>query len=101
MNTHSRQADCRNELFCAHAAILGADTALCRAIMDAATTDACLSLLDAAGMRRAVMESLLDAAQRRLERRVTYDVGAVLFSNEHGFLGQTRTVERILNAWRT
>ena len=30
MNTHSRWADCRTELFCAHAAVCGASTALCR-----------------------------------------------------------------------
>ena len=101
MNTHSRTADCRNELFCAHAAICGADTALCRALMDAATTDACLALLDAAGLRRAVMESLLSAIQRRLDRRTPYDAGAVLFSNAYGVLGQTDAAERILADWRT
>ena len=100
MNTHSKQADCRNELFCAHAAICGADAPLCRALMDAATTDECISLLDAAGLRRAVMESLLAAIQRRLERRVDYAVGAALFSNQYGFLGQTDAAERILAAWR-
>ena len=100
MNTHSRTADCRNELFCAHAAICGADTALCRALMDAATTDACLALLDAAGTRRAVMESLLSAIQRRLDRRIPYDAGAVLFSNAYGVLGQTSAAERILADWR-
>ena len=45
MNTHSRCADCRTELFCAHAALCGADAATCRALMDAATTDACLDIL--------------------------------------------------------
>ena len=99
MNTHSRQADCRNELFCAHAAIHGADTSLCRSLMDAATTDACLALLDAAGLRRAVTDSLLEAVQRRLDRRVSYAVGAVLFSNEYGLLGRTRGAERILKEW--
>ena len=100
MNTHSRMADCRNELFCAHAAIHGADAALCRAIMDAATTDECIALLDAAGRRQAVMDSLLEAIERRLGRRVTYDAGAVLFSNAYGLLGRTRTAERVLASWR-
>ena len=31
MNTHSRCADCRTELFCAHAALCGADAVTCRA----------------------------------------------------------------------
>ncbi len=51
MNTHSNTADCRTELFCTHAALCGADAATCRALMDAATTDACLEILDAAQLR--------------------------------------------------
>lgn len=92
MNSHSRNADCRNELFCAHAAICGADTALCRSLMDAATTDACIALLDRAGMRESVLKSLAEAIQRHLERRAmgAYGVSAVLFSNEHGFLLATK-----------
>ena len=52
MNTHSRVADCRRELFCAHAALQGADAALCRELMEAATTDACLALLEPFCKRR-------------------------------------------------
>ena len=99
MNTHSRVADCRNELFCAYAALCGADTALCHALMDAVSTDACIALLDAAGMRQAVMERLLDAAQRRLECRVSYRVGAVMFSNEYGLLGRTVAAAELLAEW--
>ena len=102
MNTHSKQADCRTELFCAHAAICGAGAATCRALMDAATTDACLEILDAAGLRGAVMESLLAAIQLHLDRRAAeaFTVGAVLFSNQAGPLGQTKTAETLLKAWR-
>ena len=99
MNTHSRMADCRNELFCAYAALCGADTALCHALMDAVSTDACIALLDAAGLRQTVMEALLDATQRRLERRVSYRVGAVMFSNEYGLLGQTVAAAELLAEW--
>lgn len=69
MNTHSRCADCRTDLFCAHAALCGADGATCRALMDAATTDACLDILDAAQLREPVMASLLTAIQLHLDRR--------------------------------
>ena len=99
MNTHSRVADCRNALFCAYAATCGADTALCRALMDAVSTDACIALLDAAGTRQAVMEALLDAIQHRLEQRVNYRVGAVMFSNEYGLLGQTNAAAELLAEW--
>ena len=63
MNTHSHTADCRTELFCTHAALCGASRKVCAALMNAATTDACLELLDSAGLRAPVLESLLDAIQ--------------------------------------
>ena len=102
MNTHSKWADCRMELFCTHAAICGGTTALCRKLMEAATTDACIALLDEAGLRESVLESLLAAIQRHLDHRAgnTMQVGAVMFSNEYGFLGQTETAKKIMEQWR-
>ena len=102
MNTHSKQADCRTELFCAHAAICGADAATCRALLDAATTDACLDILAEAGLKAPVMASLLDAVQAHLDRRAAgaFEVGAVLFSNQAGPLGQTKTADALLKKWR-
>ncbi len=102
MNTHSKQADCRTELFCTHAALCGADTATCRALMDAATTDACLDILDAAHLQEPVMASLLQAIQLHLDRRAAgaFTVGAVLFSNQNGPLGQTKQAEKLLQSWK-
>ena len=102
MNTHSKQADCRTELFCAHAALCGADTATCRALMDAATTDACLDILTAADLKEPVMASLLQAIQLHLDRRAAgaFRVGAVLFSNQAGPLGQTETAAQLLQSWQ-
>ncbi len=101
MNTHSHTADCRTELFCAHAALCGAGREICTALMNAATTDACLEILDKAGLRAPVLESLLSAVQIHLDRRAAekFKVGAVLFSNQHGPLGQTRTAEELLKKW--
>ena len=102
MNTHSKWADCRMELFCAHAAACGGTTALCRNLMEAATTDACIALLDEAGLREPVLESLLAAIQKHLDHRVgdSVQVGAVVFSNEYGLLGQTETAKKIIEQWR-
>ena len=101
MNTHSHTADCRTELFCAHAALCGASRELCAALYAAATTDACLELLDTAGLRAPVLESLLDAIQLHLDRRAgeAFRVGAVLFSNQHGPLGATQTAKELLEQW--
>ena len=84
------------------AALCGADTATCRALMDAATTDACLDILDAAQLRELVMASLLTAIQTHLDRRAAgaFKVGAVLFSNRNGPLGQTKTADTLLKLWK-
>ena len=102
MNTHSHTADCRAELFCAHAALCGAGREVCTALMSAATTDACLELLDAANLREPVLQSLLAAVQLHLDRRAggAFRVGAVLFSNQHGPLGATEPAARLLNEWK-
>ena len=101
MNTHSRMADCRRELFCAHAALCGADSALCRALMDQPTSDGCLSLLERAGLKEAVLQSLLQAMQQHLDRRTRQAMraGAVVFSNESGLLGMTETAKQLLKEW--
>ncbi len=102
MNTHSRWADCRAEIFCAHAAVCGADTETCRALMAAPTTDACLEILEQAGLRDAVMERILAAVGYHLERRAagSLRVGAVIFSNEYGLLGRTETAARLMEEWK-
>jgi len=102
MNTHSRWADCRSELFCAHAALAGASREVCAALMDAATADACIAILDRAGLRGAVLDSLFEAIQRRLDRRAAgaFQTGAVLFSNAYGLLGCTTGAEKMIERWR-
>ena len=101
MNTHSRYADARREVFTAHAVLAGADRDLCAALMDASTTDACLDLLEQAGLKEAVMERILKEIQAHLEHRVreAYRIGAVVFSNEHGLLGMTDTARTIIEEW--
>lgn len=100
MNTHSRQADCRTELICAHTALCGGNRALCEKIMSSATTDAALELLKGESLWEEVLESLLFAIQKHLERRVDYKVGAVLFSNVYGLLGKTKGAEEIIEIWK-
>lgn len=101
MNTHSRYADCRTELFCAHAAVCGADTATCRALMKAATADACLEILEKVQLREPVLRSLAQAIQAHLAHRLgeTCQVGAVLFSNQFGLLKITQPAREMLQQW--
>lgn len=101
MNTHSKYADGRNEVFCAHAAVKGADTDTCWELMDAATTDACIAVLDETGIREQVLESIMNAIQKKLEHRIKgkFRIGAIMFSNVYGQLGITDEGKDILRKW--
>lgn len=102
MNTHSRVADCRRELMAVHCALAGGSTELCRALMDCATTDACIALLKKEHLAEPVMHSLMNAIDRQLKRRVGGDcrIGAIVFSKEYGLLGSTPEAEALQCAWR-
>lgn len=100
MNTHSQLADCRTELVCAHAAVCGASTTVCRELLDAATSDACVAILQREHLQEPVMHSLVSAIASRLEHRAgEVPIGAILFSNEYGELGRTESVHKILPLW--
>lgn len=102
MNTHSRIADCRTELFAAHAACCGASREICIELMQAATADACLEILDNAGLKEVVTESLLKAIQTHLSHRAAgaFQVGAAVFYNGYTLLGVTTQGKELLNKWR-
>ena len=101
MNTHSRWGDCRTELFCAHAAVCGAGQSTCQALLEGATTDACLEILEQAGLREAVMARLMDAIEAHVSRRVggAYRVEVILFSHVFGELGRTPGTQEVLKQW--
>lgn len=101
MNTHSKYADGRNEIFCAHAAVNGGEACLCRKLMEAATTDACIELLDEAGIREETIGSILGAIQKKLEHRTggAFRIGALMFSNVYGLLGMTEPGRQIIEQW--
>ncbi|MDO4805052.1 MAG: cobalt-precorrin-5B (C(1))-methyltransferase CbiD [Lachnospiraceae bacterium] len=102
MNTHSGLADCRMELFAAHAAICGAGGDICKKLMQCATTDACLELLKEEGFVEIVMGAIMASIERYLVRRTggEYETGAVVFSNVYGLLGVTAGGENLLGRWR-
>ena len=98
MNTHSRYADGRLEVFTAHAALCGARKETLFALMDSATTDEAIALLDREGLRQKVMQSMLQRIEEHVRARAgeTLQTGVILFSNAHGFLGMTQGSEQIL-----
>ena len=98
MNTHSRTADGRRETLAAHTALCGGDRELVRAVFESPTTDRCVELLEAAGLREAVLASLAAALGENLRRRAgeRMRIEAVFFSNRFGVLGQTDGAEELL-----
>ena len=101
MNTHSKTADCRMEIFAAHAAALGGSPQLCNALLDCATTDAALELLKEAELDGSVMARIAEKVQKHLTRRAGIpNFGAVIFSNVYGLLAVTPPAEELLNKWR-
>ena len=98
MDTHSRLADCRMEILAAHAALAGGEPSLIGKIMEAATTDGALELLQKAGLWEKVRQTLLQKIQYHLERRAAgnFSVGAIVYNNIQGFLGETSQVKGLL-----
>ena len=91
MNTHSRSADARAELMAAAAAHAGGDYELVKQILDTITTEEAVGLLKEAGLLEPAMSWVTGRSHHYLNHRA-YDrlkIGAVIFSNEYGYLGET------------
>ncbi|MBQ8333354.1 MAG: cobalamin biosynthesis protein CbiD [Clostridia bacterium] len=101
-NTHSRYGDCRMEIFASHAGMCGASAEVVRRIMDSAMTDDMLAILDEAGLRQAVMDSIMNRMHFHLTHRPVGNmtVGAATFSNVHGILGRTEAADELLEQIR-
>ena len=102
-NTHSRWGDCRAEIFAAHAGMRGASAQDVGRIMDSAMTDDMLSILEEAGLRERVMESVMERMDFHLSHQKTVGsmrTGAVTFSNVYGILGKTGAADEILERIR-
>jgi len=98
MDTHSRTADGRREVFVTHAALLGGSGALLRNLYDAVTTDAALKLLDEEGLAQPVMDSIAAAAGVALAHRAgSMNIQAILFSQSAGLTAFTAGAKELLN----
>lgn len=98
MNTHSRCADSRAELMAAFALRAGATLEQTRAILDTLTTEEAIALLEQYGLKEAVMPLIVERIIYYLDHRAygKLELGLVLFSNEHGLLGMTDNVEKMI-----
>lgn len=69
MNTHSRYADGRREVFAAHAGMAGANQNCICQLMEAPTADQCLAILEDAGLREPVLDSIFKQILYHTRRR--------------------------------
>lgn len=97
MNTHSRWADGRGEILAANALRAGASREAALEILEAATTEEALSVVIREGLLDAVMEQLTTRIHDHLRHRAGGDMllGAVLYSNQWGYLGRTESAEKL------
>ncbi len=98
MNTHSHNADGRMEILASNAIRAGAPLECAKEILNASTTDEALDILGRFRMIRETMKEILDRIQFYLNHR-SYEqirLGAVIFSNTCGYLGQTEDAAELI-----
>lgn len=97
MNTHSMYADCRMELLAAAALEAGLSGETAVRMLGCITTDDALAKCSD-DERGALMEVLMRKIQNHLERRAeeAFPIGAIVFSNVYGVLGQTENARTLL-----
>lgn len=91
MNTHSHQADGRMEILASNAIRAGAPLSCAREILEGSTTDEGLDILKGYGCLDKTMDEIMKRIQFYLDHH-SYEqilLGAVVFSNTCGYLGQT------------
>ena len=91
MNTHSSVADARQEIFTAHAALCGAPHDTLAGLMEAISVDACIDLLDEAGLRGPVLARIGKEMEKRIALRMKgrARVEFIMFTGKYGVLAES------------
>ena len=102
MNTHSRVADCRMEVFAAHAAMAGAVQETARRLMQCMNTTEAIEIIREQGLLGRVMETVTERIEFYLRQRAGEElrIGLILFSPEDGILCRTKDADFLLEQIR-
>jgi len=102
MNTDSKVADTRMEVFALYAALCGAGSDLTRRILDCVTSDAAIGLLQESGLLEQVSGMITVKIEEHLERRAAgrLKVAAVIFTDTFGLFGKTSLANELLEEAR-
>lgn len=101
MNTHSRVADGRWEIFAAHLALCGGTRAQVAAIREATTTEEMLTRLEEMGLRAPVMASIMGEIEVHMAHRIRgqMDFGVIVYSERFGRVGETAGAAQLLEGF--
>lgn len=101
MNTHSRVADGRWEIFAAHLALCGGTRAQVAAMRKATTTEEMLTRLEAMGLRVPVMASIMGEIEAHMAHRIRgqMNFGVIVYSERFGRVGETAGAARLLEGF--
>lgn len=96
MNTHSREADSRMELLAAFSIKKEMDTEHILKLLDCATTEEALYILQECGKLQAVMDYTIERICHYMENRAKgkMKIDCILYANEFGELARSKEVER-------
>ena len=102
MNTHSRVADGRWEIFAAHLALCGGTRAQVAAMREATTTEEMLTRLEAMGLRVPVMASIMGEIEAHMAHRIRRQMnfGVIVYSERFGRVGETAGAARLLEGFQ-
>ena len=96
-NTHSRCGDCRMELIAAHAAALGLSAARVEQVLNCATCDDALRILQEEQLYSALLTRLAGRIEFHLAHKCgEMAAGAIVFSKEYGLLCRTSRAQALL-----
>lgn len=95
MNTHSKEGDCRMELLAAFAVRYETASRAVREILECATTQEAVDILETCGRRQEVMDYAMERIIYYLDKRAKgcMKIDCVMYSNECGVLAKSKEAE--------
>lgn len=98
MNTHSKYADCRTELFALEAMFHGASIEVGQEIYHCLTTDEVTKILKREQIFEPVMDKVTERIDFYMQHRVHGKIktAAFMFSNAYGILGKTKAADELI-----
>lgn len=98
LNTHSKYGDCRMEILAAHSGAVGLPSLQIAEMLHCATCDDALLILTEHGLCDKVLKQITNRISLIMNHRVAgeMETGAMMFSKEYGFLGETEHAQLLL-----